>query len=184
MAEQLEHFLDRLDLTLHLKLDLCSHQDKFLVHFMVVQISPDAHKVAAGFFDFAFPDKLSGGIWHKRSKTGEQDDAPRNLNSQRQSPLCWAIRRITACEANPVRHHRPERDTATRYTSNETTMLGSRDFAQIDGDSCDHLGKVRKVLRMQLTQARVVGVNLHHQQRSQPKRVRPETFPYSELLFG
>lgn len=75
---------------------------------------------------------LSSGL------TYEHDNAPRNLDAQRESPLYWPVWCIATGETDPIRHHRSEADTTAWDSSDETAVMRRRDLAKVDWDGSDH----------------------------------------------
>src|ERR1700761_4967610 len=109
VPEQPEHFLQTLDLSLLLELDLASHEREFFLHLMVGKILADPQKRATGLLDLAPSDELTRRVGHECGQADEEDNAPGDLNTKRQAPLGCAIGCIAACEADPVGHHGSER---------------------------------------------------------------------------
>lgn len=132
MAEQLEDFGKRLDLSLHLELDLAAHEGELGVHFVAGQVTADADELAASVFDLAIADQLSRGIGHERRQTDEQYNAPGDLDAQRQAPLRRPVRCVTARKPDPVGRHGPQRNPAAGDATDEATIRWSRDLAEID----------------------------------------------------
>ena len=101
------------DLPLLLVVDLRKHKLKLPMHIIRVEIPPDPHKLAARLLDLAVADQVPRRVWHECDQSNEHDDAPGNLNAQRQSPLHGSIRSKATGEADPVGCHGSEGDSAT-----------------------------------------------------------------------
>lgn len=138
MSEKLEYLTIRLQLSLHLEIDLCTHHGKLLVHLVRLQITTDLDEFTACLVDLATSDQLPRRVGHECCETDEHDDAPGNLDAQRKPPLRCAVRCVRTGVANPVGDHGTKGDAAARDAANEATVLRCGDFAQVDGYGYDH----------------------------------------------
>lgn len=138
MSEKSKHLPERFDLTLLFELDLGPHQREFLLCLMAGEVASNFQELASSCLDLAAADELTRRVGHEGRQADEQDDAPWDLNSQRQTPLNGAIGGVGAGEAHPVGHHRPQGDTAAGDAANEAADVWSGNFAQIYGDGCNH----------------------------------------------
>ena len=83
MSEEPENVFVRLNFSLHLVLDLRSHQGELLLSVMGMQILSYPDELESRLFDFTNSNELTGRVWHESAQTCKHNDAPRDLNSQR-----------------------------------------------------------------------------------------------------
>ncbi|KAJ0127168.1 Uncharacterized protein HZ326_29728 [Fusarium oxysporum f. sp. albedinis] len=90
-SSEAPYFLQRFDLSMHLKLNSGTHGLEFLVGLFVGEIASGLFKTNQGLFNFAVLDQMSRRIG--------------NLYAQGQTPLCRTIGSIGASQADPFGHH-------------------------------------------------------------------------------
>ena len=98
----------RRNLPLHFILNLRPHKRKLLLHFIRMQITTYPNKLATRLLDLPTADELTRGIRHEGDQPQEHDNAPRDLDTERESPLDRAVGGVATGVAHPVRGHSSE----------------------------------------------------------------------------
>jgi hypothetical protein len=101
------------NLPLLLVVDLRKHELKLPLHIIRMEIPPDTRELAARLLDLASADQIPRRVGHERNQSNEHDNAPGDLDTQRQPPLHGPIGRKATGEADPVRCHGSKGDSAT-----------------------------------------------------------------------
>lgn len=103
-----------------------------------MQVPADLDKLGPCQVDLTLADELSWRVGHESSQANKHEHAPGNLEAEREAPLLLAVVEVRAAKAYPVGHHGAKGYTAARDSAYHATLMGRRNFAEVDGDGRYH----------------------------------------------
>lgn len=121
VLEEREDLDVRMNLALHLKLNLRLHQGKLLAQLLRLQVPSNPRELHLALSIFPALTNYRGES-SRRLRGQQKVSFRRVLRDRGKSPLCWSVRREAARVAYPVTHHGTETDPASRNSSDQSPM--------------------------------------------------------------